>query len=165
MSHCKTMYRLGIATLAIITLAAPTAIAMPIDPGSGGTATDPRQKDMHASTVQSPAAQQEHRTPDAVDRSAPKAPAVHQEQRTPDALDRSPAPKAEPLPPGLPTWPVNPQTLPRPQEPAVAPTTGGGDGGGVDWTVPAIALAACLMLGGAFTVARTRLRAARSTAH
>lgn len=144
MSHCKTMYRLAVAVLATSAMAAPAAIAMPIDPGSGGTATDPRQKDMHASTVQSPAVQQEHRTP--------------------DARDRTPAPKPEAIPEGMPTWPVNPQTLPQPKQPAVAPT-GGGDGGGVDWTVPAIALAACLMLGGAAAVARTRLRAARSGAH
>lgn len=146
MSHCKTMYRLAVSALATTALASPAAFAMPIDPG----------------TVQTPAAEQEYRSPDAIDQSAAKAPVVRQDQRSPDAVDAGPAPKPEPLPAGLPTWPVNPQTLPRPQEPVVAPTSG--DGGGVDWTVPGIALAACLMLGGAFAVGRTRLRAARSSA-
>ena len=129
MSHCKTMYRLAATVLATTALAAPTAIAMPVEPGTGDTSTESRQ----------------------------------QQHRTPDAIDQAPAPKVEPVPNGMPTWPTNPQTLPRPQAPAVAPTSGDG-GGGVDWTVPAIALAACLMLGGAAAVARTRLRAARSTA-
>jgi hypothetical protein len=160
MSHCKTMYRLAVSALATTALAAPAAFAMPIEPGTG---TDARQKDMHASTVQAPAVQQEYRSPDAIDQSAPKAPDVRQEQRSPDAVDAGPAPKPEAIPQGMPTWPVNPQTLPRPQEPAVAPTSGDG-GGGVDWTVPGIALAACLMLGAAFAVGRTRLRAARGTA-
>jgi len=149
MSHCKTMYRLAATVLATTALTAPTAIAMPIDPGTGGTATESRQ--------------QQHRTPDALDAAGPKTPAVQQEQRSPDAFDAAPAPKIEPIPEGMPTWPTNPQTLPRPQAPAVAPTSGDG-GGGVDWTVPAIALAAALMLGGAAAVARTRLRAARGTA-
>lgn len=162
MSRCKTMYRMTVAALATTALVAPSAMAMPLDPATGGTKTDPRQRDMHASTVQAPDTQQELRAPDAVAPSAPKAPPVRQEQRSPDALDQAPAPKSQPIPQGMPTWPTNPQTLPRPQEPAAVPTSGDG-GGGVDWTVPAIALAACLMLGGAFAVARTRLRAARGT--
>ena len=139
MSHGKTLYRLAVAALATSALAAPTAIAMP---ATGGNVTDPRQQDMHASTVQSPVARQDHRSPDAVDqtRAAP-----------------------QPVPPvGMPTWPASPEPLPQPKQPAVLPT--GGDGGDVDWTLPAIALAGCLMVGGALVVGRTRLRSARSTA-
>jgi hypothetical protein len=164
MSHCSTILRLTVAALATTALAAPTAIAMPIEPGTNGTGSiaaqaraqdsdastaktepqkDPRQLDMHASTVQPPA--------------------VQQEQRTPDALDASPAPKPQVIPRGMPTWPVNPQTLPQPQRPEAVPATGG-DGGGIDWEIPAIALAASLLLGGALVVARTRLRGAGTSA-
>jgi hypothetical protein len=72
MSHCSTILRLTVAALATTALAAPTAIAMPIEPGTNGTGSiaaqaraqdsdastaktepqkDPRQLDMHASTV------------------------------------------------------------------------------------------------------------------
>jgi hypothetical protein len=184
MSHCRTMFRLTVAALATTALAASPAIAMPIDSGTNGTGSiaaeqrqvdmdastakldlPKRQQDMHASTVQPPAVQQEQRTPDVIDRSAPKpGPAVVQpDLRTPDAIDQSPAPKPQVIPRGMPTWPVNPETLPQPQRPEAVPTTGG-DGGGIDWEIPAIALAASLLLGGALVVARTRLRGA-SAAH
>jgi hypothetical protein len=162
MSHCRTFLRLTVAALATTALAASTAIAMPIDPGTNGTGSiaaqaraqdsdastaktelSPRQLDMHASTVQPPA--------------------VLQDQRTPDAVDASPAPKPQVIPRGMPTWPVNPQTLPQPQRPEAVPATGG-DGGGIDWEIPAIAFAASLLLGGALVVARTRLRRAGTSA-
>ena len=146
MSHCKTIYRLAVAALATSALAAPAAIAMTPDPAA----------DMHASTVVPPATQQEHRTPDAMDRSTPKAPPVYQDLRSPDAVDPTRAPEPQPVPAGMPTWPVQPEPIAQPAEPAVLPT--GGDG--VDWTLPAIALAGCLMVGGALVAARTRLRSA-----
>ena len=161
MSHSRTMYRLAVAALAITALAAPAATAAPIDPVTGGTVADKRQQNMYASTVHAPAVQKELRSPDARVQPALKAPAVKQELRSPDAI--TPVPKPAVIPPGMPTWPTNPQTLPSPKAPAVLTTDG--DGGGVDWTVPAIALAACLMAGGALAVARTRLRAARTPAH
>ena len=180
MSHCRTILRLTVAALATTALAASTAIAMPIEPGTNGTGsiaaqayaqdsdastakTDVRQLDMHASTVQPPAVTQDQRTPDAIDRSAPKPGPVHADLRSPDAVDQSPAPKPQVIPRGMPTWPVNPQTLPQPQRPEAVPATGG-DGGGIDWKIPAIALAASLLLGGALVVARTRLRDARAGA-
>ena len=114
--------------------------------------------DMHASTVVPPATQQEHRTPDALDQSTPKAPPAYQDQRSPDAVDPTRAPEPRPIPAGMPTWPVHPEPIARPADPAVLTT--GGDGGGVDWTLPAIALAGCLMAAGALVAARTRLRSA-----
>jgi hypothetical protein len=153
MSHCKTVYRLVVAALATIALAAPTAFAMPF--GSGPMGADLRQQDMHASTVQAPVARQDQRTPDAVDQSTPKAAPVHQDQRSPDAVDQT---RPQPAPVGMPTWPAHPEPLTPPKEPTVLPT--GGNGGGVDWTLPAIALAGCLMFGGALVAARTRLRSA-----
>ena len=51
MSHRTTLARLALASLAAAVLAAAPASAMPADP-QGTPAQDPRQQDMHASTVQ-----------------------------------------------------------------------------------------------------------------
>ena len=59
-THRRILHRLALASLAALCIGAPVASAAPIDPpGTGATTTqDPRQQDMHASTVQ-PAASAE----------------------------------------------------------------------------------------------------------
>jgi hypothetical protein len=48
-------HRIGATALVVAAIAAPAASAMPIDPtAAGGQQADPRQVDMHASTVTGP---------------------------------------------------------------------------------------------------------------
>ena len=54
-THRRILHRLALASLAALCIGAPVASAGPIDPaGTGTTTQDPRQQDMHASTVQKP---------------------------------------------------------------------------------------------------------------
>ena len=129
MSHRKTLSRLTIASLAAAALAAPAATAMAADPAA---TKDPRQMDMHASTVKKPES-------------------AHQDMRGEAA---SGAPLRHPRLAGPPTWPEHPQPINR----APAPLTGGGDGGGDDDVpVPLLIVGGALLLGG-MTVTAVRLR-------
>ena len=54
-THRRILHRLALASLAALCIGAPVASAAPIDPpGTGAITQDPRQQDMHASTVQKP---------------------------------------------------------------------------------------------------------------
>jgi hypothetical protein len=77
-----TRSHLTIATaLAIAAIAAPAASAMPADTNRGGAGADPRQADMHASTVTPPDARGENAASLADD------PAATVDLRTPDAVE------------------------------------------------------------------------------
>jgi hypothetical protein len=141
MSHRKILIAVPLVALAI---AAPAAQAMP---------ADPRQLDMHASTVQKPEPQkQDLRTEAAADASVrPQtgAPSAVQDLRTEAVADKAPE-----TPVGLPVWPRDPQPIvPVSHEPVA---TGGGDG--VEWPLSGILIAAALLLGGTLGVAGTRRR-------
>jgi hypothetical protein len=150
MQHRKTLSSLAVSALLVAAIAAPVATAMPIDP---------RQRDMHASTVEKSAApKQDLRTEAAAEKSRTpvnpqtNAPIAKQDLRTEAAADPSRAPE---LPAGLPTWPLNPKPIvPVSQEPVAD-----GDGGGVDWQVPVFAAIGALLLAGGLAVAGTRYRA------
>ena len=109
MQERSKIARLAVAALVAVGVAAPTATAaaMPADNGASRAA----QMDMHASTVQKPAAvHQDLRTEASI---APSRAAAHARQvkvdlRTENAADPSRAPEP---PLGLPTWPLNPQPI------------------------------------------------------
>ena len=156
MQHRKTLSGLIAAPLVIVAIAAPAAQAMP---------ADPRQLDMHASTVQkSESATQDLRSENAADTSrvpvSPQTstPAPTQDLRGEAAADKSPVP-APPI--GLPVWPRNPEPIvPVSQEPVA---TGGGDDG-IEWPLSGIVIAAALLLGGTLGVAGTRYRVSHAHA-
>ena len=135
MSHRITLSRLLIASLAAAALGAPAATAMPTD--AAGTVQDPRQADMHASTVTKP------------------KPAI-QDLRTEAAADSSRAPVQHPRLVGPPTWPAHAQPIAA-QAPSV---DGGGNGGGDDAPVWLIAvIGGTLALGSGMAVTSLRIRA------
>ena len=102
--------RLLIVTLTAAAVAAPAAVAMPIDP-----------------TGPSDAAQVSAEPSVAQDLRGEAARARRPHRRAPGpALRGHEGPDARPLP-GPPTWPVNPQVIATPNEPVPAD---GGDGGG-----------------------------------
>jgi len=158
MQHRKSIL---VVPLLMAAIAAPAvAAAMPQGtggypfkaPGPASIEQQAKQQDMHASTVHKPAAaQQDLRSEAAADSS--RAPAAGQDLRTEAAADGTRAPEP---PPGLPTWPLNPQPLPPVSHEPVA--TGGGDGDGVDWPIAIIAMAGALLLGGTLGVAGVRYR-------
>ena len=147
MSHRTTLARLALASLAAAVLAAAPASAMPPDP-QGTPAQDPRQQDMHASTVQ-PADQ------------APKLDLRGEAAKPGGGTSGGPA--REPKLQGPPTWPVNPTPLPLPR-PAPATVVDDGVDGGIDLEVPVavLILVGTLALGGGMTFAamKTRTRTA-----
>ena len=156
MQHRKTLSGLIAAPLVIAAIAAPAAQAMP---------ADPRQVDMHASTVQSDEAQkQDLRSENAAEASqvpvAPQtaAPVPHQDLRSEATTEKSPVPDP---PIGLPIWPRNPEPMvPVSQEPVA---TGGGDDG-IEWPLSGIVIAAALLFGGTLGVAGTRYRVSHTHA-
>jgi hypothetical protein len=77
-----------------------------------------------------------------------------QDLRGEASADQSRAPEA---PVGLPTWPLHPE----PVTPAEQQPVADGDGGGVDWPVPTLAIGGVLLLAG-IALAGTRYRAARA---
>jgi hypothetical protein len=140
MSHRKTLSRLTLASLVAAGLAAPMATAMPTDPGTAAV-TDPRQADMHASTVT-------------------KSKTPKQDLRTEAAADPSRPPVGHPRLAGPPTWPENPQPIGRAQ----AQLAGSGGGGSSDDVpVELLIVGGALVLGGGMAATAVRLRA--RTAH
>lgn len=153
MQERKTLSVLA-AMLLTMAIAAPAATAMPADPltqqssqedrrgenaaGQSDSAVNPQtqtpaaQLDMHASTVTAPAP-------------------AKTDLRSEAAADPTRAPEP---PVGMPTWPVDPQPITPVQQQPVAD----GDGGGVDWQIPAIAIIGSLLLLGGLAVAGTRYR-------
>jgi hypothetical protein len=141
----NTLSRLLIASLSVAALAAPAAVAKPID--------------MHASTVTKPEpANQDMRT-EAAALPAYPSPATKPAQmdlRSENAVDpsRKPAPATPRVLPGPPTWPMHP----KPIATAPGPVADDGDGGGVDAPVVALIIAGVLALGGGMTVVTLRHR-------
>jgi hypothetical protein len=154
MQERKTLSVLA-AVLLTLAIAAPAATAMPADPltpqpskqdlrgeasaGQSDSAVNPQTKtpaaqlDMHASTVKAPEP-------------------AKMDLRSEAAVDPTRAPDP---PVGMPTWPVDPQPItPVDQQPVAD-----GDGGGVDWQIPVIAIVGSLLLLGGLAVAGTRYRA------
>jgi hypothetical protein len=112
------------AALAIAALGAPAAQAQP--------------PDMHASTAQALAAQQDLRSPDARDA----------------ALHPRPVHEARQTPPGMPTWPAHPKPLAPPHQ-----VKAGDSGSGVDWAPIAIGGGITVVLiGGLGAVSMRRVR-------
>ena len=142
----NTLSRLLIASLAAAAVAAPAAVAKPIDPA---------QLDMHASTVTKPvSAQQDLRT-----EAAAKPASAQQDLRSEAAADQSRAPVRDGRFPGPPVFPSYPRAIAVaiPDAPAAEAVDGGGDGG-VDLPVALLAIAGTLALGGGLTVAALRHR-------
>jgi hypothetical protein len=154
--------RLAIASLTAAAVAAPAAVAQPMD--------------MHASTVHKPAAaQQDLRGEAAADsvvkpakvdlrgeaasdssRAPISRPAVPGELdlRGEAAADLSGPPSGEPRLAGPPTWPVSPTPLAAPSAAVVADD---GDGG-IDIPTSVLIIAGALVAAGGLTVAALRLR-------
>jgi hypothetical protein len=162
----NTLSRLLIASLSAAALAAPAAVAQPMDPA---------QMNMHASTVTKPAsAQQDLRSEAAADPSRPagkdlRSEAAADPSRAPSNPGNSSYPGSFPGPPilpahpslapanpGPPVWPTHPQPITSAPAP-VADSVDGGDGG-VDLPVALLAIAGTLALGGGLTVAALRHR-------
>ena len=151
-THRRILHRLALASLAALCIGAPVASAAPIDPpGTGATTQDPRQQDMHASTVQKP----------------DKVVVVRDargESAAGGGTTRPARPVREPRVQGPPTWPENPTSLPQPEQQPVA--TGDGDDIGIDLPVALLILAGTLALGGGLAVAGMKARAHTTrTAH
>jgi hypothetical protein len=142
-----------IASLTAVALAAPVAVAQPID--------------MHrAAPVQREAANLDLRTEASALPAYPSASkdAAQKDLRSENAVDpsRAPAPSFPRALPGPPTWPMNP----KPIVPAHAPVAGdeGGDGG-IDLPVALAGIAGILALGGGLTVVALRTRSRTRVAH
>jgi hypothetical protein len=162
----NTLSRLLIASLSAAALAAPAAVAQPMDAA---------HMDMHASTVTKPAsAQQDLRSEAAANPSRPagkdlRSEATADPSRAPSNPGNSSYPGSFPAPPilpahpslapanpGPPVWPMHPQPIASAPAP-VADSVDGGDGG-VDLPVALLAIAGTLALGGGLTVAALRHR-------
>jgi hypothetical protein len=139
--------RLLVASLAVAALAAPAAVAQPIDA---------RQKDMHASTVTKPeAAQQDLRTEASALPAYPSRAAAKSAQADLRSENAKPVPSSPRVLPGPPTWPTDPKPITPSKAPAVADD---GDGGGIDLPVVLIAIAGALALAGGIGVMALRSR-------
>jgi hypothetical protein len=143
------------ASLAVAVVAAPSALARPIS-------------DPPAAPAKSPAASQDRRTPDGIDRAQAAVQARGTNVAAPDQQDRRVASHAptsslagttskKPLP-GPPTWPVDPKPITAAQP---APVDGGGGGSPV---LPAalILAGACVAMFAGMRFVRPRLRATRA---
>jgi hypothetical protein len=178
----NTLSRLLIASLSAAALAAPAAVAQPMNAA---------HMDMHASTVTKPAsAQQDLRSEAAANPSRPagkdlrseaaanpsrpagkdlRSEATADPSRAPSNPGNSSYPGSFPGPPilpahpslapanpGPPVWPMHPQPIASAPAP-VADSVDGGNGG-VDLPVALLAIAGTLALGGGLTVAALRHR-------
>jgi hypothetical protein len=166
MSHRKTLSALLAAPLAVAAIAAPAAPAKPIDEPlrpttAGAVLKDPRQLDMHASTVVTPAAPKQDLRSEATIDATPVNPQTHtpaaqQDLRTEAAADKAPAD----VPVGMPTWPTDPEPIVRVAQEPVA--TGGSDG--IEWPLSGILIAGALLAGGTLGVAGMKFRVRQSHA-
>jgi hypothetical protein len=143
----NTLSRLMIASLTAMALAAPAAVAQPIDMHQS-TSPDPQPAtwDQRTEASKFPAY-------------ASPAPKPGQDLRSEAAADpsRKPAPSFPRALPGPPTWPMHPAPIAT----APGPVADGGDGGngGIDLPVALIGIAGTLALGGGLTVVALRHRA------
>jgi hypothetical protein len=144
MPHGNTLSRMLIAGIAAAIIAAPTAMAQPINPVTIA------QPEPEASINQEQRTEHAKQQADAVSPSPKTA-----DLRSEAAKDPSRAP-APPRPlPGPPTWPMHPRVLTPPTTTAVADD---GDGGGVEAPIVALIIAGALALAGGLTVAMHRQR-------
>ena len=155
MQHRKS---LAVAPLLVAAIAAPTAIAQPLESVPSTAHKFVVQQDLRSEAATSgsraPIVRQDLRSEGAT--SGSRAPIVRQDLRSEAAADPSRAPKA---PAGLPTWPLHP----RPLTPvADQPVADGGDG--VDWPVPVLAVIGTLLLGGSVAVVKIRDRTSHTPA-
>lgn len=132
----NTLSRLLIASLTAAAIAAPAAVAMPIDPTGPQQDKAPAVQDLRTEAVK-----------------PQTGTAVERDMRTEAAKDPSRAPEITQLP-GPPTWPAFPRALTPPQATTV---TDDGDGGGVEAPIVALIIAGALALGG-LTAAALRHR-------
>jgi hypothetical protein len=146
MSHRNTLSRLAGVSLVAALFAASPASAMPTDPAGTG-AKDPRQRDMHASTVQKPGI----------------ADARGEAAAGGGTGGATGGPVREPRVQGPPTWPMYPTPLPRPeQQPIVVDS---GDDIGLDLPVALVILAGALALGSGTAVAAMKVHGRTRVAH
>jgi len=177
MSHRRNLSRLAIATLTAALLAAPSASAMPVDP-TGAEAADPRQQDMHGSTV-TPPKDTKQDVRDARGEAAAgggttggatsgghvrdaRGEAAAGGGTTGGATSGGAVRHPRLLPP--PTWPAHPTPIPLPPRAQSPVATDGGDDVGVDLPVALLILAGTLALGGGLAVAGMKVRAHTRTA-
>jgi hypothetical protein len=167
-THRRILHRLALASLAALCIGAPVASAGPIDPVGTGTTTtqDPRQQDMHASTVQKSDAVgvvRDARGESAAGGGTTDKVVVVRDARGESAVGggttggTAGGPVREPRVQGPPTWPENPTSLPQPEQQPVA--SGDGDDIGIDLPVALLILAGTLALGGGLAVAGMKARA------
>jgi hypothetical protein len=153
MSHRSIRSRVAGLSLAAMLVAASPASAMPADP-AGTEAKDPRQQDMHASTVQKQDDTQTSGIADARGEAAAGG-------GTAGASDGT---VRESRLPGPPTWPMFPTPLPRPAPQPVV-VVDGGDDIVLDLPVALLILTGTLALGGGMAVAALKVRGRVRTAH
>jgi hypothetical protein len=176
MTHRSILSRLAITSLAVALLATAPASAMPTDP-QGTAAKDPRQQDMHASTVQTPKENAGRTVQDARGEAAAGSSAQTPKEKAgrtvQDARGEAAAgggtgstgPVSKPALQGPPTWPAYPTPLPLPR-PAPQPiATDGGDDIGLDLPVALLILAGTLAVGGGMAFAATKGRTRTRVAH
>ena len=145
----NTLLSAMIASLTAVAVAAPAAVAQPIDMQR----TAPVQREAIKADLRTEAsAYPAYPSP------APKT--AQKDLRTENATDSS-RKAAPPALPGPPTWPSHPRVLTPPQ----ATATGDGDGGGIDLPVAVIGIAGILALGGGLTVVAMRTRTRTRVAH
>jgi hypothetical protein len=128
-----------VVALAGAALLAPTAAAMPID---GPIKPAEQTQDMRASVAEGLAKE----------RQANERHSAVQTCSRPSTCETDAAKRAQTLAlPGPPTWPVNPQPLTRPAEPAVADD-------GIDWATIGIGVGLTFVALGAITGVTHRIR-------
>jgi hypothetical protein len=149
----NTLPRLMIASLTAMAVAAPAAVAQPIDMHrTVPTKPKPAMQDLRTEASALPAYP------------TPATKAAQKDLRTENAVDpsRKPAPSFPRALPGPPTWPMHPKPITPAHAPAAADD---GDGGGIDLPVALIGIAGTLALGGGLAVAALRPRSRTRVAH
>jgi hypothetical protein len=141
----NTMSRLLIASLTAAAIAAPAAVAQPIDPTGPAQDTAPAAQDLRTEAAAAPS----------------PAPSAPQDLRSEAAAAPSSAPSHPRYVQGPPTWPMHPQVIS--SAPAQVADVSDGDGGGIDLPVALIGVAGMLALGGGLTAVALRHRT--RTAH
>ena len=165
----SSISRIAVATMVAAMVAVPVASAMPADGviyGSSEYAAE--QQDMHASTVHKPesnAGDLRGEASIAGSQAAAEAKskattaAIKQDQRT----EAAKGPSISTPPPGMPTWPLDPEPLTPPATPVSATNS---DDGAIEWPIALLIGFGAVALAGALVVMvhqmrRTQTRPAR----
>ena len=160
----SSISRIAVATMVAAMVAVPVASAMPADGviyGSSEYAAE--QQDMHASTVHKPESNAgDLRGEASIAGSQAKAngttAAIKQDQRT----EAAKGPSISTPPPGMPTWPLDPEPLTPPATPVSATNS---DDGAIEWPIALLIGFGAVALAGALVVLvhqmRTQTRPAR----